>query len=260
MQKIVRVTYIFAIVLTHGTLWIRLLSGTASAVGEPKMPSLPRASESPITRLELRTEYELATVTTSNASTVVRTITPPPLSSLSALPVSFLVAGAQSVPDSDGTADLKPIGRSGIRALVSVQKIGRTETVTGFATGLDPYKAYVSLFYDAGSSGSGPCACIPSNPPPPSLAATCKTTNAPSVSFSQMVIGYWLPLIGSSTRTLQILKAGTQDAPGGAAFVELDKIGSVSIREDTQLGTPLPVASDPGRFQLRACGKFEVNR
>jgi hypothetical protein len=169
-------------------------------------------------------------------------------------------ATAQLPGGQDGFSDLNPINRSGIQALISVEKIGQTETITGFATGMDPYKAYVSLFYDAGSPGSGPCACIPSNPPPPSLASTCKTTNAPPVNFSQMVIGYWLPLIGSSKRTLSVLKAGAPDAPAPLAFVPLENIGSVSIREDTQLGKPLPSAPDPVRFQLRACGKFRLDR
>lgn len=250
MAKVFRVTSMFVFALAIGTLGIRFLNGTANAVGRPKMPSYPRATNSAVMVANPAIE---AVTATSNSSTVN---VPNPFS---ALQIPYLTA-IQSGAGNDGTADLNPIDRSGIRALVSVQKIGRTETVTGFATGMDPYKAYVSLFYDAGSPGSGPCACIPSNPPPPSLAATCKTTDAPSVNFSQMVIGYWLPLIGSSTRTLQILKAGATDAPGGAAFVELEKVGAVSVREDTQLGTPLPSAPDPGRFQLRACGKFKVNQ
>jgi hypothetical protein len=232
-MKTVRVITLFILTVGIGMLAVKLSSASANAVVKPKMPSLPRASE---------------------------TMRPTWSNPIAALEVPFLFSANQGGAGSDGTADLNPIGRSGIRALVSVQKIGKTETVTGFATGLDPYKAYVSLFYDAGSPGSGPCACIPSNPPPPSLAATCKTTDAPAVNFSQMVIGYWLPLIGSSTRTLQILKAGAPDAPGGAAFVELEKVGAVSVREDTQLGTPLPAAPDPGRFQLRACGKFKLNK
>lgn len=254
MAKIIRATAMFAFALALGTFGIRFFGGTASAVGKPKMPSLPRVSESPVTNVELKALDEIVSVSDS------KPMIPQSLNPLSALQIPFLAAATQTGGDSDGTADLNPIGRSGVRALLSVQKIGRTETVTGFATGLDPYKAYVSLFYDAGSPGSGPCACIPSNPPPAALAATCKATNAPPVNFSQMVIGYWLPLIGSSTRTLQILKAGAPDAPGGAAFVELEKIGSVSIREDTQLGTPLPSAPDPGRFQLRACGKFKMSK
>ncbi len=169
-------------------------------------------------------------------------------------------AAIQSTTNQQGFADLNPINRSGIQALIHVEKIGQTETITGFATGLDPYKAYVSLFYDAGSPGTGPCACIPSNPPPAALQSTCPTTSAPPVNFSQMVIGYWLPLIGSSKRELKVLKAGATNAPAPLAFVPLENIGSVSIREDTQLGQPLPSAPDPARFQLRACGKFRIDR
>jgi len=168
-------------------------------------------------------------------------------------------AVAQAGGPSEGFADLNPINRSGIRALINVKKIGQTETITGFATNMDPYKAYVSLFSDAGSPGSGPCACIPSNPSPAALQATCKTSAAPPVNFSQMVVGYWLPLIGSTTRTLHVLKAGASDAPAPLAFVSLENIGSVSVREDTQLGQPLPAAHDPNRFQLRACGKFRFD-
>lgn len=161
--------------------------------------------------------------------------------------------------NTEGVADLNPINRSGIRALVQVQKIGQTETISGFATGLDPYKAYISLFYDAGAPGSGPCACISSNPPPSALQSTCKTSSAPPINFSQMVIGYWLPLIGSSTRTLHVLKAGAADAPVPMAFAPIENIGAISIREDTQLGQPLPSAPDSSRFQLRACGRFRVD-
>ncbi|MDX2033911.1 MAG: hypothetical protein SF339_24775 [Blastocatellia bacterium] len=173
--------------------------------------------------------------------------------------IAPLSVSPQIPANTEGVADLNPINRSGIRALVQVQKIGQTETISGFATGLDPYKAYISLFYDAGAPGSGPCACIPSNPPPAALQATCKTSNAPPINFSQMVIGYWLPLIGSSTRTLHVLKAGAADAPVPTAFAPIENIGAISIREDLQLGQPLPSAPDPNRFQLRACGRFRVD-
>ncbi len=175
-------------------------------------------------------------------------------------PLFAFAGAAQTGTVPEGDADMNPINRSGIRGLINVKRIGQTNTVTGFATGMDPYKAYVSLFYDAGSPGTGPCACIPSNPPPAALASTCKATNSPPVNFSQMVIGYWLPLIGSTTRTLQVLKAGNVNAPVPLAFVPLENIGSVSIREDTQLGQPLPAAPDPARFQLRACGKFRPDK
>jgi hypothetical protein len=165
----------------------------------------------------------------------------------------------QAALNQEGFADLNPLNRSGIRALISVKRTEQSETITGFATNMDPSKAYISLFYDAGSPGAGPCACIPSNPPPAMLQSTCKTTEAPAVNFSQMVVGYWLPLTGSSTRTLQVLKNGAPDAPAPQAFVPLENIGAISVREDTQVGKPLPSESDPARFQLRACGRFRID-
>jgi hypothetical protein len=165
---------------------------------------------------------------------------------------------AREVPAIEGSATLHPENKSGIKALIHVQTTGRTNTITGFATGMDPNKAYVSLFYDTGSVPGGPCACIPTTPSP--KPDVCKTTDAQPLTFSQMVIGYWLPLIGSSTRTLTVLKAGPPDAAVPLAFVPLENIGTVSIREDTQLGAPLPEKPDPTRFQLRACGKFHLNR
>lgn len=249
-----RVLLITLLALAIGIAAVKSSGVTVNALAKPKMPSIPKASGETTTTVNLVTSK-------SPEVAAVGMMQPSMMTPFPAFQTPFLATSAiQGGAGNEGLADLNPINRSGIQALISVQKIGRTETVTGFATGMDPYKAYVSLFYDAGSPGSGPCACIPSNPPPPSLAATCKTTNAPAVNFSQMVIGYWLPLIGSSTRTLQILKAGAPDAPGGAAFVELENIGAVSIREDTQLGTPLPSAPDPGRFQLRSCGKFRYRR
>jgi hypothetical protein len=171
-----------------------------------------------------------------------------------------LVGGAAQSSNQEGYCDLNPINRSGIRALIQVEKAGQTQTITGFGIGFDPSKAYVSLFYDAGSPGSGPCACLPSNPPPEALQSTCKTTTAPAVNFSQMVIGYWLPLTGSSKRELKVLKSGAEDAPAPLAFVSLENIGAISVREDTKPGQPLPAAPDPVRFQLRACGKFRLDK
>src|SRR5262249_31585427 len=124
---------------------------------------------------------------------------------------------------------------------------------------MDPNKAYVSLFYDGGSPGSGPCACIPSNPPPAGLQSTCTASKAPSINFSQMMIGYWLPLTGNTTRSLHVLKSGATNAPTPLAFVPLEDIGAVSVREDTQVGQTLPAANDSNRFQLRACGKFKID-
>lgn len=168
-------------------------------------------------------------------------------------PLQASSASLSASAGNEGVAALQPLNKSGIQALLQVQKIGRTQTVTGFATGMDPYKAYVSFFDDAGASQ---CACASGN----TATGNCSAQHSAPVNFSQTVVGYWLPLIGSSTRTLHILKAGSPEAPGGAAFLPLEHISSISIREDTQLGQPLPAASDATRFQWRACGKFQLNR
>lgn len=63
---------------------------------------------------------------------------------------------------------------------------GTTLTVTGAAFGMDPLKAYASLLYDLGSVARGPRACLP-------------TDN--SLTFNQMVLGYWLPLGTSPARS-----------------------------------------------------------
>jgi hypothetical protein len=203
---------------------------------------------------------------TTAGSRTVSAVAPPvshPLASspLTALPAPFaslLAPFAPQVGAREGAAALQVINRSGIRALINVQNFGGTNTITGFATGMDPAKAYVSLIYDTGSVPSGPCACVPSAPSP--IPDKCPSTNAPPLSFSQMVIGYWLPLTGSSTRTLQALKFGAPDAAVPLAYVPLEMIGTISVREDTQFGSPLPDRPDPSRFQLRACGKFRLDR
>jgi hypothetical protein len=159
----------------------------------------------------------------------------------------------------EGVAALNPINNSGIRALLSVKRTGQSETIEGFAANLDPNKTYISFLYDAGAPGGGPCACIPSNPPPASMQTTCATTQAPQINFNQMVVGYWQPLTGSSTRTLQIVKSNSTNGASTSSFVPLENIGAISIREDTQNGQPLPAAIDVSRFQLRGCGKFKVD-
>jgi len=224
MRKI-HLAMVLGSALAIGIAGVEFFEVSAGAAGRPKMPTLPRLTG--------------------------ETVQTP-------LPAKLNTTHSES--GNEGVSVLTSINQSGIQALVSIQKVGRTETVTGFATGMDPYKAYVSLFYDAEAQGSGPCACTPSNPPPAPQAATCQTTDASAINFNQMMIGYWLPLIGSSTRTLQVLKAGGADAAVGAAFVEFEKIGAISVREDTQLGTSLPSAPDPARFPLRACGQIRFRK
>ncbi len=75
-----------------------------------------------------------------------------------------------SLPIAKGTANAQPTSTDGvvtnITASISAFDMGFGLAVTGTANGLDPTKVYVSLFYDTGSVPTGPCACLPTNPPP----------------------------------------------------------------------------------------------
>jgi hypothetical protein len=252
----VRVTLALVAAAALGAAAAAFVNGTSSAYGNANNALTLAMSE-----MKTKRFAEVAMPPNVAAAGESRAGIANPFPALTAPIAGLAQSAVETAGITEGVADLNPFNRSGIRALVSVKKIGQTETITGFATNMDPYKAYVSLFYDAGSPGSGPCACIPSNPlpsGPSALQTTCKASAAPPVNFSQMVIGYWLPLIGSSTRTLHVLKAGAADAPAPLAYVPLENIGAISVREDTQLGQPLPAAPDPNRFQLRACGKFRL--
>lgn len=137
------------------------------------------------------------------------------------------------------TANLHPIRRSGISAFTTFRDDGITLAVNGMAFGMDPLKAYASLLYDQGSVARGPQACLPSDN---------------SLTFNQMVLGYWLPL-GSRTRRLVVVKTGNLGVI--TDYAPLNLVGTVSIREDTQFPAPLPSVPDPNRFQIRACGKVK---
>lgn len=134
-------------------------------------------------------------------------------------------------------ANLEQINRSGIRARLEFTDDGNTLTVQGTARGLDPSKAYVSLVYDPGSVARGPRACLPTDD---------------SLSFPQMVLGPWV-VAPDGTGLLNVVKTGSTGAI--TDYASLDDIGTVSVRQDTQPGQPLPPAPDPNRFVLQACGR-----
>lgn len=160
------------------------------------------------------------------------------LLTLSLVVVLSLKAAAQ-VTEPDAVAALDPINNSGITATFSFEDTGAALLVNGFAQGMDPTKVYVSLIYDNGSVATGPLACR-------------ATDN--SLSFSQMVLSYWLPLIGTSTRTLAAAKIGPPNTPVPLAYAAVGTFATVSVRQDTRPLQPLPAAPDPVRFQLKACG------
>jgi hypothetical protein len=141
-------------------------------------------------------------------------------------------------------ANNKPI--SNVQALVSVVDNGATLDITGLATGMDPTQQYVSLFYDTASLDTTLNACLP-------------TPGGPQQTFSQMVIGVWLPL-GTSTRTLKASKFGPPASPVPLAYLAVNQIGTVSVRLDTRPTTPVPNAPDPSRFVIQSCGRLNVTR
>ena len=151
-------------------------------------------------------------------------------------------AAASIVPVRD--ANNKPI--SNVQALVSVVDNGATLDITGLATGMDPTQQYVSLFYDTASQDTTLDACLP-------------TAGGPQQTFSQMVIGVWLPL-GTSTRTLKASKFAPPASPVPLAYLAVNQIGTVSVRLDTRPTTPVPNAPDPSRFVIQSCGRLNVTR
>jgi hypothetical protein len=146
-----------------------------------------------------------------------------------------------------GSAGLNPATADGspstVSAIVDVVDTKTALIVRGRAVGMEPDQVYVSLFYDINSFPTGPNACLP-------------TPGDTSLNFSQMVIGYWLP-IGSSIRTLTAIKVGPAFLPVPLAYARLAQIGTVSVRLDTDPRTPIPAQADPNRFRLRACGSLQ---
>lgn len=129
-------------------------------------------------------------------------------------------------------AIVKEFQDSDINAVITFNQSDTTLTVVGTGHGFRRNRVYVSLVYDPGSVPTGPSACLP--------------TSANQLTFTQMILGYWLPL-GSRNRTLSVVKTG-------ASFAPLNQIGTTSVRRDRTPDLPLPPAPDPNRFRLKACG------
>ncbi len=126
-----------------------------------------------------------------------------------------------------GSAQLSQISGSGIRGQILFLDSGSSTNglvVSGFATGLDPTAAYISLRYDTGSVPGGPLACEPSSPDP--------------LTGAQMFVGAWT-VNSDGTGTLFAIKSG-------ASYTPLSAIGSISIRRV------------PGGV-LQACGQINTN-
>lgn len=172
-------------------------------------------------------------------------------------------ASAQTPPVTQGTAQLSPTvayqeedGTSNIQASLQITDDGTTISVTGTATGMIVGRVYASVFYD---NGSQPTHVI--TPAGVNLRNACLPTEGfqPPQSFSQMVIGVWTPdPTTPGLWRLTAAKNGPFDAPVPLAYLPLNQAGTISVREDTRAGTPIPNQPDPNRFRLRACGKVNI--
>lgn len=164
-----------------------------------------------------------------------------------------------------GTAKLEPTvayqeedGTSNISALLQITDDGTTITVTGTATGMIPGRVYASVFYDNGSQPTHVTTAAGVN-----LRNACLPTEGfqPPQSFSQMVIGVWTQDTQDPTKwRLSASKSGAFDAPVPLAYLPLNQVGTISVREDTRPGMPVPNQPDPNRFRLRACGKVIIEQ
>lgn len=137
----------------------------------------------------------------------------------------------QVFPGGVANSRLIPFNQSGINANISLVDNGISLTVTGRGSGFIPGRVYASLVYDTGSVATGPRACLSTNR---------------TIPFNAMILGIWVvDALGNGV--LASVKTGP-------LYVPLRQIGTASVREDTNVGQPLPPNPDPVRFQLRACG------
>ncbi len=122
-----------------------------------------------------------------------------------------------------GTARLREINESGIRARIVFIDTGSQLIVIGRARGLDPNEDYISLVYNVGSVPTGPTACTPTDG---------------SLTAEQMDAGMWT-VAEDGTGSLFAVK--TEEF-----FAGLNEIGNMSIRV---------IVPPPGRPVLQACGR-----
>ena len=137
---------------------------------------------------------------------------------------------------STGQANLHPMNESGVKAKIDFVDDGTTLMVNGSATGLDPAESYFSNIYDNSSVPGGPNACIP----------TIFDPEDPDFILPTMFLGFWA-VDEQGNGTLSAINTN-----GGADFVPLDKIGTVSIR---LFIAPPPAPGAPPVTELVACGR-----
>jgi hypothetical protein len=148
------------------------------------------------------------------------------------LVLTAMVSFSSSFAQQAAHAKLEPIKNSGVRGMLTFSDDGIALVVHGVASGLDPTQTYATLLYDRRSRPKGGNACLPTDG---------------SMSFTQMLVGVWV-VDGDGNATLTSVMTGP-------AYVALNKVGTASIRRDTNPSAGVPTAPDPKRFVLQACGK-----
>ncbi len=150
------------------------------------------------------------------------------------------VGNAAHSGEATGRTQLHPVSQSGVMGNITFEDNGvDTVTISGTATGLEPFGLYVSLIYDNGSVPGGPFACEPSFLHPGNPA------NANELTFEEMIVGIWT-VDGDGNGTLNAVNFGFAPPFGffDMLYVNLDRFDTVSIRS---------VADD---FAVVACGEI----
>lgn len=147
------------------------------------------------------------------------------------------------------TAVLRPVNDSGVHGVVAITDNGSKLMVTGLALGLDPANTdgYGSAFYDLASQLRGPLACEPGN------NVGVGTDHPLSLTLAQMTIG---PAFLDPIWEVDADGGGGFDRVGTGAYVSVDRIGTVSIRDLSVSG---PVGPGTGPAAVVACGKVTAN-
>ncbi len=144
------------------------------------------------------------------------------------------------------TAVLLPVNESGVHGVLAIIDDGSTVRGTGLALGLDPSNTagYGSAFYDLASQLRGPLACEPGN------NVGVGTDHPLSLTLAQMTIGGtgFLDAIWN----VEPDGSGSFDPTESGAWVSVDRIGTVSIRD-------LSINNGRGPAAVVACGKVTAN-
>lgn len=150
------------------------------------------------------------------------------------------IGNAAHSGEATGRTQLHPVSESGVMGSITFEDNGvDTVTISGTASGLEPFGLYVSLIYDNASVPGGPFACEPGEFRPGDPA------NANELTFEEMIVGIWT-VDGDGNGTLDAENFGFAPPFGffDTFYVNLDRFDTVSIR------------SVADNFAVVACGEI----